>query len=366
MPSRILERIKGVKDKILSILETIKDDQSKLLVDQEGLKAQLAHLNELADRLANLPQQLTENEQHLSNQLAEQNRQLADYAKQLAEYDRHVAPVNDTYSYPQEVANYRKDNPEVMLLQYLRTFLSSSNVLEVGANVGDVTCQLLSAGYRVFAFEPQPEAFDQLCDRFEGVTTFRSYENALGASDGTANLYKLNLDARAKQLLPKEPSLYGTIVQHALPDGAKYAERVEVKLRMLRSMHDAGEIPGDVSIVKIDTEGGDLDVIRGMGNTKYAMIMTSFWDGAHFFSGGEFGLLAPIVVLMRNRGYPWHLVIYRVFHGTHSTEPRYYCNIDQSVRSSWGNALFFRDYDLFSEAQKWCAAMMPANQSFGL
>jgi FkbM family methyltransferase len=264
------------------------------------------------------------------------------------------------------VATFRKANPEVMLLQYLRTFVQTNNVLDIGAHVGDVTDQLLSAGYRVFAFEPQPEAFDKLCARFEGVATFRPYETAIGSSDCSAQLFKLNLDARAKQLLSKEPSAYSTIVQHPLPTGAKYGERVEVKVRMLRSMHDAGEIPTDVSIVKIDTEGGDLEVIRGMGNTKYAIIMTSFWDGAYHFSGGEFGLLAPIVLHMRNRGYAWHLVIYRVFHHTHSTEPRYYCNIDQSVRSSWGHALFFRDYDLFSEAQKWCASMMPANQSFGL
>lgn len=355
MPSRIVERIKGVKDKILSLLESIKDDQSKLMVDQAGLKSQVDRLNHLVEGFSNLP-----------DKVEQQNRQLDDYGKQLAEYDRRVAPINDAYSYPADIATYRKTNPEVMLLQYLRTFVQTNNVVDIGVHTGNCVDQLLSCGYRVFAFEPQPDSFDKLSERFDGAQTFRAFELAVSAADASANLYKLNLDSRARDVMPDDPGTYSTLVQHPLPYGAKYGERLEVKLRCLRSLHDSGEIPGDVSIVKIDTQGGDLDVIRGMGATKYAIVMTTFWDGAYPLSGGEYGLLAPMVLHMRNRGYPWHIVVYRVFHGTHSTEPRYYCNIDQSVRQSWGNALFFRDYDLFSEAQKWCAAMMAANQSFGL
>ncbi len=347
MSAGLVERIKGVKDRILSFLEAIKQDQDKLLVVTTELRGQIDVLNAQVHDLAR------------EAKFIEQ--------KHFSELEKLVTPADDSYSYPEEIEKYRRTNPEVALLQYLRSFVASPNVIDIGANVGQVSELLLSAGYRVFAFEPLPKAYERLCERFNGITVgFRSFPVAVGSTDGTTSFYAVELsNQELGESLDADLSVYSTLVKHSMPEGLNYAEPIDVKVRSLKSLHDSGELPGDVSILKIDTEGGDLDVIKGMGHTKYSIIMSEFWDAQHYFSNGEFGLLQNTVSHLRARGYAWHIVIYRELVNNESSEPRFYCNLDQSVRSSWGNALFFRDYEVFKEALRWCSAMLRANNSYG-
>jgi FkbM family methyltransferase len=350
MSAGLVERIKGVKDRILFYLEAIKQDQDKLLSSTQSTAEDLsARIDVLNAQMHDLAREAKYTQQ-----------------RHFSELERLVTPTNDAYSYPSEVEKYRRSNPEVALLQYLRAFVASPNVIDIGANVGQVSELLLSAGYRVFAFEPLPEAYERLCERFTGITVgFKPFPVAVGSTDGTTSFYAVELsNHELAESLDADLSVYSTMVKHGMPEGLNYAEPIEVKVRSLKSLHDSGELPGDVSILKIDTEGGDLDVIKGMGNTKYSVIMSEFWDAEHYFSNGEFGLLQNTVAHLRARGYVWHIVIYRAL-TNNSSEPRFYCNIDQSVRSSWGNALFFRDYELFKEALKWCNAMLRSNNSYG-
>jgi hypothetical protein len=64
-----------------------------------------------------------------------------------------------------------------------------------------------------------------------------------------------------------------------------------------------------------------------------------------------------MVKAMRERNYRWHIVIYRIW-GSHDIS--YYCNSAYSLDNSWGNVFFFKDYEVFSEALKWCSSVMPA------
>lgn len=347
MSTGLVERIKGVKDRVLFYLEAIKNDQTVLLTQQADLRGQLDILNA-------------------------QVHDLAREAKRI-EQDHHTEVVgllgtsNEAYSYPADMESYRRGNPEISLLQYLRAFLPSPNAVDIGANVGEVSAMLLSAGFRVFAFEPMPETYERLRERFEDVPTgFKSFPVAVGAADGTTSFYSVNIvDQKLSQSMDADLSVYGTTVQHSVPDGMEYSEPIDVKVRSLKSLHSSGELPPDISILKIDTEGGDLEVIRGMGTAKYSIIVSEFWDAAHYFSNGEFGLLSDTVAQLRARGYNWHIVVYRP-HGVGYQEPRFYCNLDQSVRGSWGNAIFFRDYDVFKEALKWCSSMLRSNSSYRL
>ncbi|CAN5169339.1 hypothetical protein BH10CYA1_BH10CYA1_38740 [soil metagenome] len=340
MSEGLVERIKAVKDRIFFYLEAIKNDQQVLLNQQAELRG---HLNDLASEAKRIEQ-----EHHV-------------------EVCALFVPSNEAYSYPPDIESYRRGNPEISLLQYLRAYLPSPNAIDIGANVGEVSAMLLSAGYRVFAFEPMPETYERLRERFESVSTgFKSFPVAVGAADGTTSFYTVEVaNEELSKSMEADLSVYGTTVKHAVPEGMKYSEPIEVKVRSLKSLHSSGELPADVSILKIDTEGGDLEVIRGMGTAKYAVIVSEFWDAEHYFSNGEFGLLPDTVAQLRARGYNWHIVIYRP-DGKEYLEPRFYCNIDQSVRGSWGNAIFFRDYDVFKEALKWCSSMIRSNNSYRL
>lgn len=347
MSEGIVERIRAFKAQILTSLETLISGQGDLRNRNDELRSQIAILNAQVHDLARESKTI---EQGHHDQLV-----------------RMLSPSIDDFSYPPELERYRRSNPEVALLQYLRSFLPSPNAIDIGANVGDVSSMLLSAGYRVFAFEPMPETYERLRERFQRVATgFKSFPLAVGAADGTISLYSVEVaDQELSRAMDPDLSVYGTTVMHAVPEGMTYSEPIEVGVRSLKSLHSAGELPADISILKIDTEGGDLEVIRGMGTAKYAVIVSEFWDAEHYFSNGEFGLLPDTVAHLRARGYNWHIVIYRPS-GSEYVEPRFYCNIDQSVKGSWGNAIFFRDYEIFKEALKWCSAMLRANHSFRL
>jgi hypothetical protein len=58
----------------------------------------------------------------------------------------------------------------------------------------------------------------------------------------------------------------------------------------------------------------------------------------------------------RERDYQWYIVLYRTV-GKNQT--RFYCNHPRPVPQTWGNLVFFRDYERFSQGQAWCAAVLP-------
>ncbi len=67
------------------------------------------------------------------------------------------------------------------------------------------------------------------------------------------------------------------------------------------------------------------------------------------------GRLEGVVAEMRSRGYPWHIVLYRI---PGSDRVGYYSNYAHAVPDSWGNVFFFRDYGVFAQAQDWCSAVL--------
>ncbi len=66
--------------------------------------------------------------------------------------------------------------------------------------------------------------------------------------------------------------------------------------------------------------------------------------------------LESLVGEMRQRGYLWQIVLYRIW-GRNQTA--YYSNHPKSVPNSWGNVVFFMDYGVFTQAQSWCSAALP-------
>jgi hypothetical protein len=118
----------------------------------------------------------------------------------------------------------------------------------------------------------------------------------------------------------------------------------------------ANLVPSEVGLIKIDTEGNDLQVIRGMGACSSRVLMAEFWDSKMVFGrSGAMYRLSDLVGEVRSHGYLWHIIIYR----SNNKPISYYCNQDQSVAESWGNVICFKDKEIFEEARQWCSAVMP-------
>lgn len=141
---------------------------------------------------------------------------------------------------------------EPMEVRTLTARVASGDVaVDVGANIGLFAIPLALAGARVIAVEPLAENVRRLRFNAEGnhLDNLVIVEAACGASDGRAVLHSA-----------ADPA-FGS-----LKDVVKYrsASDLDVQVRSLDSLwHELGR--PRIAIVKIDVEGGELDVIAGAG-----------------------------------------------------------------------------------------------------
>lgn len=330
----VINRIKAVKDLLLSRLESLESRIDNL---QENDTALLQGVIELTEGVTNLT---------LENEVIYQ--QIEAVHQQIEAVHQQVEAVQP------KVIRSSDSDPETRLMSYLYSYLSNRRALDVGANVGDVSEKLLEAGYEVYAFEPFPEVFEKLRCRLDTKNQFHSYPVAVGSIDETRSLY-LAQD-QTKENVYKDSALYNSLTKHSMPGDMVFAGSITVPVRSLESLHASGELPDDIGLVKIDTEGFDLEVLRGMGSYRYPVVVVEFWDTQFPFGLSEaFNRLPDMVSEMKGKDYHWYLVIYRVWG---SDEVSFYCNYPKSMEKSWGNVFFFRDHSIFSTACKWCSSVL--------
>lgn len=163
----------------------------------------------------------------------------------------------------------------------LRQRLRPGDVLyDVGANVGFFTvlaARLVGPGGHVVAFEPLPENVAALrhnlaLNHFENVTVV---EAALGAAEGTAELI-LDGEPTWAKLAGADGSDDGLSRDASGdPGGGRGALRqappaaFQVRVTSVDALLDSGVLPAP-TLVKIDVEGAEVDVVRGMRATLRA------------------------------------------------------------------------------------------------
>ncbi|MFM2379143.1 MAG: hypothetical protein RLZZ143_1721 [Cyanobacteriota bacterium] len=245
---------------------------------------------------------------------------------------------------------------DIELMTYLYSYLPHRLAVDIGANRGDVSSRLLQAGYQVYAFEPFPPVIDKLKNRLGDHPNFRLFPLAIGSENQTQELH-IATDETPDNTY-QDASFYSSLTKHSLSEGLVFTDTISVTVKTLASLHDGEELPKDIGLVKIDTEGFDLEVIKGMGNYRYPVVVAEFWDqNFPFGRSGAMNQLPDLVKAMKERDYHWHLVIYRIWG---SSDVSYYCNSAYSLDNSWGNVFFFQDYQVFHQALLWCASVMPA------
>ncbi len=275
---------------------------------------------------------------------------------QISEDNRQI--FEDIHSQKYKVIIDQKyfQDLDIELMTYLYSYLPHRLAVDVGANRGDVSSRLLQAGYQVYAFEPFPAVIDKLKNRLGNHPNFRLFPFALGSENQTQELH-IATDETPDNTY-QDASFYNSLTNHSLSEGLVFTDTIPVTVKTLASLHDGEELPKDIGLVKIDTEGFDLEVIKGMGNYRYPVVVAEFWDqNFPFGRSGAINQLPDLVNAMKARDYHWHLVIYRIWG---SSDVSYYCNSAYSLDNSWGNVFFFQDYSVFHQALLWCASVMPA------
>jgi FkbM family methyltransferase len=245
--------------------------------------------------------------------------------------------------------SFVRNNPEAALLGYLYSHLPCRSAIDIGAHRGEISTRLLAAGYEVYALEPNPSLYQALKKQLEGNGKFHLFPYAAGSEDGTKTLSFASSQGGELQ----DATLLSTVLES--PTSANpllsYQSKIQVEMRSLESMRKSGLIPQQIGCIKVDTEGYDLYVLRGMGAIDCPVVSTEFWaEDFSFRVNGASNTLLLLVEEMRRREYHWHLVIFRRFGSDLS---KFFIGATMPPSNTWGTVFFFRDQNLFETARKW-------------
>lgn len=328
----------------IHIVETLRDGIDTAKRERRSLEEQNSRLEEQYGRLEEQNSRLVDR----TTQLQQELTGFRDYTRTFFEQElvRQVSV---------ETSDYEFTNPEMGLMAFLYSFLPSRKAIDIGAHLGEVSERLLKTGYEVYAFEPLSPVYEKLAQRFDGNADFHAHNFALGSEEAEMTLH-LAEDLSGSGSYD-DATAFSSLAPHSMPDDLPFTATTQVPVRTLENLHRERILPDDIAVAKIDTEGFDLEVIRGMGEHRYPVVATEFWDtGIPFGRSGLLYTLESLVGDMKDRGYQWHIVLYRIW-GRNQTA--FYSNHDRPVPDSWGNVVFFQDYDLFAQAQMWCSAVLP-------
>jgi FkbM family methyltransferase len=189
-------------------------------------------------------------------------------------YDYHVNPaVNGTFGVGLEIldtADYEaveRDAIAQLLGLRHRIFGDGAVVLDVGANIGAHTVawsRFMGEWGRILAFEPQEWVFYALAGNLALNNCFnaRAFYTAVGAENGTIGVPRLDprVPCNAGGLELIQP--YHGHFNIGVPVDRSFENLEQTRLITIDSLN----LPR-VDILKIDTEGMEIDVIRGARET---------------------------------------------------------------------------------------------------
>ena len=176
---------------------------------------------------------------------------------------------------------------ETIVLPYLRGS-GSQRLLDVGACLGLMSKPFLEEGWQAILFEPDERCHQQLAALVKTHTNRVQLEKAAvtAGQDGIVSFHVASM-----------PGLSGMTKSPYAPDIAT----ITVPSLAL-APYIAGKGLGDVDFIKIDAEGHDLDILRGLDFHKIAprLVMVEFGDQ---FAGQDRDAIISVLRDMRGDGY---------------------------------------------------------------
>lgn len=135
---------------------------------------------------------------------------------------------------------------------------------DIGANVGDRVAAFRRCGFRVVAAEPQPACYAALRTAFADDPAVASINKAVGSRAGTATM------------MLSDNHIYSTLSQEFVESArrsgrfgnAKWNKSIEVDVLTLDQL--IAEY-GQPAFIKVDVEGFELEVVRGLSRPVEAL-----------------------------------------------------------------------------------------------
>lgn len=139
------------------------------------------------------------------------------------------------------------------------TLRPGDTVLDLGANIGDVSAQLLASGADVIAFDPEPWAVERLQKRFEHEPRFTLHNAAVGTSEGKIKLFRADDFQKDTQAA----SVKSTVVSGGRAVSGGQCVEVEM-INFVSFLQNLINDKGPIQFVKMDIEGAELDLLDAL------------------------------------------------------------------------------------------------------
>lgn len=137
-------------------------------------------------------------------------------------------------------------------------------VLDVGANLGQFHDHLRDIGYNgpVISFEPVSTFYQELCRKAARDPSWRVFPYALGSEHGEKTIHVFASPGLSSILEPDDAAMQSLL---PAPDRARIERTETIQVRRLDEVLDdlTHDLDSRRIFLKIDTQGYDLEVIRG-------------------------------------------------------------------------------------------------------
>jgi FkbM family methyltransferase len=224
---------------------------------------------------------------------------------------------------------YQQDT-ELELLSLLLPYIENKVFLDIGAEKGGFAKFMFEHQFSGILFEPCPKHHEEL-KRIAGRHPALFYPYAIDSTDREADFF-ICVDEN------NETSDYFHSL-HYLPDdpNVNHQDRIRVDCRTLNSLMREGVVPKNPGLVKIDTEGNDLQTLKGMGELMPEIIVCEFLTPG-LYSGWEDAAPEGLIREAESLGFREYLAVKR-----YTGQELISMNPAVFIDRQWGNLVFMNE-----------------------
>jgi len=294
-----------------------------LLVNIEGLRRELAATG--ADKPVEEAEQLTR-------------------AQPPEAVEHNAEDMDDLRGAKGDPANYLGQETDVQILKALAPMVQTKFFVDVGAEKGALAALLCASGMRGALFEPLDEHRADL-EKMAREHDCAVYPFAIDEYDGVRDFH-VATDAQGRLL-----DYFHSLQAVGASEQFSHSITRRVTCRSIASLVEERVLPDEIGVLKIDTEGHDLFVLKGLGALRPELVVCEFFAKG-LYAGWELAQPEPLIELMRGYGYRWYAAVKR-------SEEFEYVSAPPAgfLPGQWGNLFFLRG-DLFERSRAVLSCLM--------